>query len=250
MKFVTCEGGLENTIVIEILFKKTGYHGLTHEHSHQFLIHVAQRAETLKLLMSVIADFIGGASYKHIDDIFYAETFADSIDHLDNRDGLFSSLDTPARILTIVTIAAIFLFICLTEIMHKYLSATHRRLGIVSRLHEQLAADLLLGHRFGLYKFFQFLKVFTRIERYASPLPAITSGTTGLLIISFETLRDVIMNHISHIRLVYSHSERDCGDNHIDILVEESIRSVSASSSTLRRLRQYTIPERPGLLFI
>ena len=47
-----------------------------------------------------------------------------------------------------------------------------------------------------------------REERYTLTFSSISSGTSGLLIIAFKTLRYIIVYDESHIRLVYTHAKR------------------------------------------
>ena len=52
---------------------------------------------------------------------------------------------------------------------------------------------------------------------------AITTSTTGLLIISLQRFGNIIVNHITHIGLVDTHTKGNRGNNHIDSLHQEII---------------------------
>ncbi len=57
---------------------------------------------------------------------------------------------------------------------------------------------------------------------------AISSGTSGLLIISFETFGYIVMDNEPYVGLVDAHSEGYCGDNHIHFFQQESVLVVGA----------------------
>ena len=52
---------------------------------------------------------------------------------------------------------------------------------------------------------------------------SVPTGPTRLLIISLQTLRNVVMDHITHIRLVDTHSERNRRHDHIHLFVQKLI---------------------------
>ena len=54
-------------------------------------------------------------------------------------------------------------------------------------------------------------------------LATIAAGTPRLLIVALQGLGDIVVNHITHIGLVDTHTKGDRGDNHIDPLHQEVI---------------------------
>lgn len=53
--------------------------------------------------------------------------------------------------------------------------------------------------------------------------PAVAAGAAGLLIIPFETFRNVVMDHITHVGLVDPHPERDGRHDYVDLFVQELV---------------------------
>ena len=52
---------------------------------------------------------------------------------------------------------------------------------------------------------------------------AVAPGAAGFLIIGLDALRQIEMRHEAHVRLVDAHAERDGGDDHDAVLVDEAI---------------------------
>ena len=67
------------------------------------------------------------------------------------------------------------------------------------------------------------MNVFIIVKRDAIAFTAVTTGTSRLLIIAFKTLRDVVVNHETHIRFVNTHSESYRSHNHVDFLHKELV---------------------------
>ena len=107
--------------------------------------------------------------------------------------------------------------------MKQRLAATHRRLGVACRFEQQLLANLLLGNRLALHEFLELLQVLVGVESDALPLAVVATGATRFLIVAFEALGDVVVNHKSHIRLVDTHAEGDSSHNHIDGFEQKSV---------------------------
>ena len=107
--------------------------------------------------------------------------------------------------------------------MQQRLSATYGRFGISSGFQQKLFTDFLLCHRFTLHELFKFLQVFIGIKGNTLSFASISSGTSCFLIISFQTFRDIIMNNITHIRLVNTHTKSNGSYNHIYFLHQEVV---------------------------
>ena len=124
---------------------------------------------------------------------------------------------------TVVTVMTVVLGIFLAEIVHQHLTATDAGLSIRCRFCQQLSADILFCHRFTLHKLIELLQIFVGIERDTHTLATITTSTTGLLIIAFQRLGDIIVNHETDIGFVDSHSESNGCHNDIDTLHQEVV---------------------------
>ena len=81
-----------------------------------------------------------------------------------------------------------------------------------------------------LHEFFHLLQVFGRIERHTEAFTTVTAGTPGLLIIAFERLGHVIVNHKPHIGLVDAHAKGYGGHNHVDLFKQKRILVGTAGS--------------------
>ena len=74
-----------------------------------------------------------------------------------------------------------------------------------------------------MHKLFQFLQVFIGIKSNTLSFASISSGTSGFLIIPLQAFRNIIVNHITHIRFVNTHTESNRGHDHIDFFHKEII---------------------------
>ena len=111
--------------------------------------------------------------------------------------------------------------------MQQRLAPAYGRFGISSGFQQKLLANFLLCHRFSLHELFQFLQVFVCIKGYALTFTAISTGTSGLLVIPFQTLWNIVVNHKPYIRLVDSHTESDSCYNNVHFFHQEIILILS-----------------------
>ena len=160
--------------------------------------------------------------------MLHLESLRKSLDQLDNQSHLLSSIKLFLRMQTVITSSAILYLITFSKIVKKQSSAACIRFRICHGLHKELLAYFLLCNRLALHELFELLDVLVAIECYALPFLAIPASSSGLLIIAFYTLRDIIVDDKAHIRLVNTHSECNGRNNHIYLLHEESILIVSA----------------------
>ena len=107
--------------------------------------------------------------------------------------------------------------------MQQRLAPAYGRFGISSGFQQKLLANFLLCHRFSLHELLQFLQVFVCIKGYALTFTAISTGTSGLLVIPFQTLWNIVVNHKPYIRLVDSHTESDSCYNNVHFFHQEII---------------------------
>ena len=117
---------------------------------------------------------------------------------------------------------------------------------------EQLPADILFGNGLSLHKLFKLLQIFMREKGYADSLSAIAAGAAGFLIISFQTLRYVIMYHKPHIGIVNAHSECNRGHDHVDALHEKVVlrlRSCGRVEAGMIGRRLYLVSQQHGRKF-
>ena len=128
----------------------------------------------------------------------------------------------------IVAILAIVGFILFAEVMEEQLAATNRRFAIVGGFLEQLATDVLFGHRFAFHELLQLLEVLACEEGDASTFTSITPGTTRFLIITFEALGYVVMDDETHVGFVDAHAKGNRCHDDIDTLHDEVVLCLGA----------------------
>ena len=145
------------------------------------------------------------------------------LNQLDNKAHLLAAVEAGLRVETIVAAAAVILWVFLAEIIEQQLPTALVRLRIGYRLSKELAADFLLGYRLSLHELFELLDILVAIIRDTKALAAVTAGPSCLLVITFKTLRDIVMNHKTDIGLIYTHAEGDRRYDHIDILHQEVV---------------------------
>ena len=162
-------------------------------------------------------------THDEVDNIIATEVLLDEHNDLQDGNQLVHCLNLCLRMQTVVAIATVILVVGFTKIVEEHLSTTYARLGIGSRLYEQLTTYILLCHRLSLHELLQFVEVLAGIECQTDSLTAITTGTTCLLIVSLQRLGDIIMDHKAHIGFIDTHTEGDGSHYHVDILHKEGI---------------------------
>ena len=173
--------------------------------------------------MVVGQDLVRFLTSDEIDDIVGTEILLDSEDGIENCHQLFTGLNLRLGMQTVVTVAAIVLGIHLSKVMEQHLTTTDARLCIGGSLHKQLASDILFCHRLTLHKLIEFLQILIRIESDTQSLATIATCTTSLLIIAFQRLGDIIMDHETDIGFVNTHTKGNSRYDHIDVLHQEII---------------------------
>ena len=176
-------------------------------------------------------DLVGFATCNEVDDIVLTEILLDGEDGGKGHDELFLRPYLLLGMEAVVAIAAVFLIVCLTEIMEQHLSTTYRRLCVSGSLLEQLATNVLFSHWFALHKLVELFEVLVTIESKAHAFATIASGTSCLLIIAFKTLGDVVMNNETHIGFVDTHTKGYCRHDNIYLLHQEIILSLGTRCS-------------------
>ena len=180
-------------------------------------------AEPFELVVSVTFHLRGNLARKHRHKVVYLELVANGRQSLDHEFHLLLRLNLGLGIHTVVATAAVGLGILLAEIVQKRLAAAHRTLGIRHRLEQQQLAYFLLGQRLALHELLQFLYILIAVERQTMALSAVAPRASGLLIIPFERLGYVVMDHISHVRLVDAHAEGYRSHDDVDTLHKEIV---------------------------
>ena len=230
-KLLSGTGHLEQSVVLDLLLQIARDECLTDDGVPYLLVLILASTELVEVLMLMSHYLVGVATHNEVDNIVGTEVLLDSQDGLKHDDQLFLGINPCARMQTVVAVATVVLVVCLTKIMKQHLTTTDGGLSIGCRLLQELAANVLLSHRLPLHKLIQFRKILMTIESQTDALTTITAGTTGLLIIAFERLRYVVMDHETHVGLVDTHTKGDGGNDNIDSLHKEVVLRLRAGSA-------------------
>ena len=222
-EFLACRSHLQQTVVLHLLLQVTSYQGLANHGIPDLLILVGTCPEALQFIMMVSQDLVRLLTDDEVDHIVGTEILLDGQNGCQSRYQLILGLYLSLRMQTVVAVAAVILRIDFSEVMEKHLTATDGGFRIGSSLYEQLSANILLGHRLTLHKLIQFLKILIRIEGDTETLAAVTPGSSRLLVIAFQRLRDVVVYHEAHIGLIDTHTEGDGGHDDVDVFHQEGI---------------------------
>ena len=151
------------------------------------------------------------------------EGLAEREDELDDHAHLFVAVELLLGIEAVVAHTAVLLRIVFAEVVEQDLAAALVGFGVGDRLHQQLLADLLLGDGLALHEFLEPLDVLVAVERDALALAAVAAGAPRLLIIAFQALGDVVVDHEADVGLVDAHAEGDGGHDHVDFFHQEGV---------------------------
>ena len=181
-------------------------------------------AVDLQLVAFVVLDLARFRSGDQVADELGAVTFLALLHGLQHQGQVLLALELFLRIGAVVAALVAFGRIeVLAEVVQQVFAAAHAGLGEAHRIGQQLFADLLLGHGLALQELLQLLDVLVAVEGHTLAFAAVTSRTSRLLVVALQALRDVVVDHETHIGLVDAHAEGDGGHDHIHLLHEELV---------------------------
>ena len=151
------------------------------------------------------------------------EMLRQGLDKAYDQAHLLPPVEGRLRIQAVVAHAAVLLWIVLSEIVQEHLAAALVRLRIGDGLHEELTPYLLLRYRLALHELLEFLDILVAVVCDALGILPVPACTPGLLIVSLDALRNVVMDDETDVRLVDTHAERNGGDDHVHILHQEAV---------------------------
>ena len=189
---------------------------------------IGTRTEPLELVVAVALDLRRDLARKHGDKMFDLKLVTYGRKGLKRQLHLLLRLDLGLGVHTVIATAAVGLRVLLAEVVQQCLAPAHRTLGIRHGLHQQQLADLLLGKRFALHELLELLDILVAVKGKTVTLAAVTASTARLLIIPFERLGNVVVDHITHVGLVDTHTEGDRRHDHVDTLHQEIVLIVRA----------------------
>ena len=164
--------------------------------------------------------------------MFGAMMFVDLLNGLQRNLQQLAGIDHLIGLPAVVAVAAFLFVILFSEIVEQQFTTANRGLRVALRLKQQLVADADFLRSLVFLEASQTLDVIRRIVTDTLSFSSVTSGTTGLLVVSFERFRDVIVHDEAHIRFVNTHTERDSGDNNLTFLHQKRIL-ISRTSSRI-----------------
>ncbi len=88
---------------------------------------------------------------------------------------------------------------------------------------QKLTADFLFGDSLALQEFFEFLDVFVAIKSNAFANAAVSTCPASFLLVTFNGLRDVVVNDITDVWLVDAHAKRNGSDNDLNFFHEKGV---------------------------
>src|SRR5512133_156315 len=122
-------------------------------------------------------------------------------------------------VIAILTVLVHFL----AEIIQQLLWPAYGRFRIGNCLEQQLFSDFLFGNRLALHEFFKLLDILVTIESYAIAFTTVATGASCLLVIAFETFRNIVMDNESYVGLINAHSKCNGSNNHIGFFHQKSV---------------------------
>jgi hypothetical protein len=110
-----------------------------------------------------------------------------------------------------------------SEVVQEYASSTNGGLGITGCLFDKLTAYFLFADGLLAQEFCN--RSMSLMSKYVIQLPfsAVASCASSFLVIAFQAFGHVVVQYVSHIGFVDSHSKGDGRDNDVAILIEEGI---------------------------
>src|SRR6267154_6065696 len=163
---------------------------------------------------------------QHFDNLIHAEINAALFAHpKDTRKKLLRSDCSVigfARSQTIVTAATVRLGKFFAKVTQQGYATALAAFGKVNHLPQLGGGDLPLpfvGHLVDEPRVFD--RVSGAKEQQAFARQAVSSGAACLLIIAFDVLRQIVMDHKTHVRFVDAHAESDRRTNHAHFVAQE-----------------------------
>src|SRR5436190_7587356 len=108
-----------------------------------------------------------------------------------------------------------------SEIAQQRRSPAFTRFRVVDHLAQLLMRDLLFALTFFFDEALLFYDITCAEEQHALARQAISTRAPGLLIITLDVLRQIVMHHKTHVRFVDAHPERDRRSDHSDIVTQK-----------------------------
>ena len=184
---------------------------------------IARRTEVLQFVVMVTHHLRGRVAVQNIHYVLSFMLLVDLLNRLQDQLQQLACIHFLVRLTAVVAVAAFLLVVFLTKIVQQQLAPANRALRITLRLKQQLVADTDLLRRLIFLETTQTFNIVRAVETQTVSFAAISAGTTRLLIIALQTLRDVIVYYKTHVRLVNTHSESDRSHDHLTLFHQEGI---------------------------
>ena len=221
---------LQQSIVLHVLLQIAGDERLAYNRTPKFLISTLTRTEQIMVLMLMGYDFFRLATDDKVFHIVGTEVLLNGHDNLQRENQLVSGFYLDLGMQAVVAVVAVVLVVDFTEIVEQHLPSANAGLGIGCRLLQQLTAYILFSNRLAFHKLVEFTQVLIGIKSQTDALPAVTTGTSRLLVIAFQRLGDVVVYDEAHIGFVDSHAKGYRSHDDIYLLHQEIILSLGTGS--------------------
>ena len=125
-KLIAFRCKFKQSIVLHILAYISGNYRLTHHGIPQTLVHVLSVSELFKPVVLVCHDIVRGDTFHKVYHIIRTEVFFQHLYRRQHDEQFVPGFNLCLGMETVVTVAAVFLIILLTEIMKQHFAAAHR----------------------------------------------------------------------------------------------------------------------------
>ena len=213
-------------------------HQLADRGAPLLLVELGADAEHGELVVAELRDALGQAADQHVDQMHGAETLPGAIgagQHFLRGHLAVAKLRRRQAIVAIAAIAAINGF---AEIAEQAAAPAARGLGEADQRVE--LADRHALERVGAGGFVDHAALLhdvgQAIGHPGAGRLAVAAGAAGFLVIGLDALRQIEMRDEAHVGLVDAHAERDGGDDHDAVLVDEAILVAGALTGIEARM--------------
>ena len=130
----------------------------------------------------------------------------------------YGSVEALGRLLAHVTVAAVVIH-AFSEVVEQYPPAAHLALGILLHALQLLVVDVFLAALFGELP--EHDDVSHLVEENCLAGQTVTSSSSYLLIVALDALWQIVVHHIPHVALVYSHAKGNGSAHHIYLVIDK-----------------------------
>ena len=222
-KFRTVFGEFQVAVRIDILPDHAYQQSLTKDGMQRTLFLITCGAEVLQFVMMITHHFGRLVTMQDIDDMLRFMMLVHLLNGLQGQLQQFACIHLLVGLTTVIAVTAFLLRIFLAEIVEQQFTPAYRTLRITLCLKQQLVTDADLFRRLVFLESTQTLDIIRAVETQTYSFTAVSTRTTGLLVISLQRFRDVVVYDEAHIGFIDTHTEGDRRYYHLHFLHQERI---------------------------